>query len=68
MIGCRSSCLNKNKLFSGPVSTSMSLVQRSLTVSACPVAYAYALTRLSTVIYMNCAIKSFISVTSVLPR
>ena len=62
MVGCRSSHLNLNKPFSGPVSTSMS--------SLLPTAEFYsfslfgrlravglnAFTRLSTIIDMNCAI------------
>ena len=61
MVGCRSSRLNQNKLFSGPVATSMSSPAEyySFSLSGRLRAVALnALTRLSTVICMNCAIKS----------
>ena len=61
MVGCRSSRLNQNKPFSGPVSTLMSSSAEfySLSLSGRLRAVGLnALTRLSTVIYMDCAIKS----------
>jgi len=61
MVGCRSSRLNLNKLFSGPVSTLMSSSAEFYSFSLSGRLRAVglnALTRLSTVIYMICAIKS----------
>ena len=61
MVGCQSSRLNLNKPFSGPVSTLMSSLAAfySFSLSGCLRAVGLnALTRLSTVIYMNCVIKS----------
>ena len=61
MVGCRSSRLNQNKPFSGPVLTLMSssaeFCSFSLSVRLCAIGLN-ALTRLSTVIYINCAVKS----------
>ena len=61
MVGCRSSRLNQNKPFSGPVSTLMSFSAEFYSFSLSGRLRAVglnSLTRLSTVIYMNCAIKS----------
>ena len=61
MVGCRSSRLNLNKPFSGPVSTLMSSSAEFYSFSLSGRLRAVglnALTRLSTVIYMGCAIKS----------
>ena len=61
MVGCRSSRLNLNKPFSGPVSTLMSSSAEFYSFSLSSRLHAVglnALTRLSTVIYMDCAIKS----------
>ena len=61
MLGCRSSLLNQNKPFSGPVSDFMSSSAEFYSFSLFGRLRAVglnALTRLSTVIYMDCAIKS----------
>ena len=61
MVGCRSSRLNLDKPFSGPVSTLMSSSAEFYSFSLSGRLRAVglnALTRLSAVIYMNCAIKS----------
>ena len=61
MVGCRSSHLNLSKPFSGPVSTLMSSSAEFYSFSLSGRLHAIglnALTCLSTVIYMVCAIKS----------
>ena len=61
MVGCRSSRLNLKKPFSGPVSTLMSSSAEFYSFSLSGRLRAVglnALTRLSTVIYMNGVIKS----------
>ena len=61
MVGCRSSRLNLNKPFSGPVSTLMSSSAEFYSFSLSGRLRAVglnALTRLSTFIYMDGAIKS----------
>ena len=61
MVGCRSSRLSLNKPFSGPVSTLMSSSAEFYSFSLSGRLHAVglnALTRLSTVIYMNGVIKS----------
>lgn len=61
MVGCRSSRLNLNKPFSGPVSTLMSSSADFYSFSLSGRLRAVglnALTRLSTLIYMICVIKS----------
>ena len=61
MVGCGSSGLNQNKPFSGEVSTLMCFSAEFYSFSLFGRLRALglnALTRLSTVIYVNCAIKS----------
>ena len=74
MVGCRSSHLDQNKPFSGPVLTLMSSSVEffSLSFSGCLRAIGLnALTRSITVIYINCTITGnhyvyYVSATSII--